>query len=168
VLVFFKDRNRLELYAGKRGAMKYIRAYRVLAASGHPGPKLREGDQQVPEGIYKVESLNPNSQFHVSLKLSYPNSFDQKQGKLDGRSRLGGDIMIHGNSVSIGCLALGDAAIEEIFSLALRSDLSQWKVILAPYDLRHPRLGNTMAARRQPRWVQFLYKDIESELRALP
>ena len=169
VLVFFKDRRRLDLYAGRRGAMKFVRSYPVLAASGTPGPKLREGDLQVPEGIYKVEALNPNSRFHVSLRLNYPNAFDVAQARSEGRTaRLGGDIMIHGNSVSIGCLALGDEAIEEIFALAQRTELDQWKVILAPYDFRHPRLGDRAVAARQPRWVQRLYGEIESELRALP
>ena len=70
--------------------------------------KLKEGDGQVPEGIYHIDSLNPNSMFHLSIRLDYPNSFDKQQGKIDGRKELGSDIMIHGNTCSSGCLAIGD------------------------------------------------------------
>ena len=89
VLVFFKDENRLHLYAGKRGGMKFVKSYPVLAASGRAGPKLREGDEQVPEGIYGVEGLNPNSKFHVSLRVGYPNAFDRAKARRDGRASSG-------------------------------------------------------------------------------
>lgn len=169
VLVFYKDENLLHLYAGKRGGMKLVKSYPVLAASGTPGPKLREGDEQVPEGIYGVEALNPNSRFHVSLRVGYPNVFDRAKGKRDGRANLGGDIMIHGNSVSLGCIALGDQAIEELFYLAATSELPQWKVILAPTDLRRPGRRRALAyATKRPAWLKELYAEIEAELKALP
>ena len=69
--------------------------YPILAASGVLGPKLREGDKQVPEGIYGAEALNPNSKFHLSIRLNYPNTFDRRMAQSDGRTQLGGDIMIH-------------------------------------------------------------------------
>jgi len=166
VLVFYKDTRRLDLYAGKNGAMKFVKTYPVLAASGTLGPKLREGDLQVPEGIYRITLLNPNSRFHLSLRLNYPNEFDIAKGRSDRRENLGGDIMIHGNEVSIGCIAIGDPGIEEIFTFAAKSELSQWKVILAPYDFR--KGGARRIASGLPRWVSSLYADIESELRALP
>src|SRR5688572_1161084 len=66
VLVGLKAERRLEVYAAdSTGVMRRIRAYPILAASGVAGPKLREGDRQVPEGIYRIESLNPNSRFHL-------------------------------------------------------------------------------------------------------
>ena len=78
------------------------------------GPKLREGDRQVPEGVYTIANMNPNSISHLSLALSYPNDFDRARAAEDGRAdnTLGGSIMIHGGSGSIGCMAVGDEAAE--------------------------------------------------------
>ncbi|MEL7023554.1 MAG: hypothetical protein AAGL69_07365 [Pseudomonadota bacterium] len=70
----------------------FLHSIDVTAASGTSGPKLREGDRQIPEGIYGIEGLNPNSAFHLSMKLDYPNAFDRRWGAADGRQRLGGDI----------------------------------------------------------------------------
>ena len=113
-LLAFKDSKQLQLYApNKQGAWQWVHTYPIQAASGGLGPKLREGDKQVPEGLYQVELLNPNSLFHVSLRLNYPNAFDKQMAALDGREQLGGDIMIHGKAKSIGCLAMGDPAAEE-------------------------------------------------------
>jgi L,D-transpeptidase catalytic domain len=89
------------------GQVVFIHSYSVLVASGHNGPKLREGDRQVPEGFYRITSLNPNSSYHLSIKLNYPNAFDQQHADEEGRDRLGGDIFIHGKAASIGCLAMG-------------------------------------------------------------
>lgn len=86
----------------------FLKSYPILGASGGLGPKLREGDLQVPEGLYRIESLNPNSLYHLSLRVNYPNATDRAKGKLDGRENLGSDIMIHGRTASIGCLAMGD------------------------------------------------------------
>src|SRR5436190_17143820 len=76
VFVGLKAERVLQVYA-KNGinGYRFLRSYPILAASGGPGPKLREGDLQVPEGIYPVESLNPNSRFHLSLRIGYPNAF---------------------------------------------------------------------------------------------
>jgi murein L,D-transpeptidase YafK len=80
-------------------------------ASGKAGPKLREGDGQVPEGIYRIDGLNPNSSYHLSLKLNYPNDFDLEQARTEGRTELGGDIFIHGKAVSIGKTRAGRVGI---------------------------------------------------------
>ncbi len=168
VLVFYKDANRIDFYAGRRGAMKFVKSYPVLAASGTPGPKLREGDLQVPEGVYRVTELNPNSRFYLSMRLDYPNAHDLSRGREDGRRKLGGDIYIHGNSVSIGCLAIGDENIKELFAFAAGSDLPQWKVILAPTDFRRNRALLRRVPSSLPAWTKALYLDIESELQALP
>ena len=73
----------------------------------------------LPEGVYEIESYNPNSKFHLSMRLNYPNGFDKKMAKSDGRDlgKLGGDIMIHGRSGTVGCFPVGDIAIEEIFTI---------------------------------------------------
>src|ERR1700733_2450934 len=123
-LVAVKTDHVLQIYASdKSGSNHWIRTYPILAASGYPGPKLREGDGQVPEGVYPVESLNPNSLFHVALRVGYPNEFDRLQAAKEGRTNLGGDIMIHGNSVSVGCLAMGDEAAEDLFVLTVDTGL---------------------------------------------
>lgn len=168
-IAYFKDKKSLELYAEKEGRMVFVKDYIARAASGEAGPKLREGDLQVPEGIYGIESLNPNSRFHLSLRVSYPNAFDRLRGREDGRRNLGGDIMIHGNEVSTGCIALGDAAIEEIFLLAALTDWAKWKVVLAPEDFRKAGPRRTQAgASTRPVWLPKLYQSIKSELAFLP
>lgn len=162
-LVAIKDENILELHAKMPGSpWLLVHTYPVLKASGTTGPKLRQGDRQVPEGIYRVTFLNPNSRFHVSLRLDYPNAFDAAMGAKDGRADLGGDIMIHGKAASIGCLAMGDAASEELFVLAHAVGLKNIKVIIAPTDFRD---GKTVAPQPgQPPWVEGLYAEIAREL----
>ena len=137
VLLGLKQERRLEVYAGAdRRSLRRIADYPILAASGGPGPKLREGDRQVPEGVYPLESLNPASHFHVALRVGYPNELDREVGRRDGRSQLGGDIMIHGGSASVGCLAMGDPAAEDLFVLAAEAGVPNVTVVLSPVDLR--------------------------------
>lgn len=132
----FKDERMVELSAPGWNAP---RRYHMTGFSGGPGPKLREGDGQIPEGVYGVECLNPNSAFHLSLKVSYPNEFDRAQALLDGRDNLGGDIMIHGGSASVGCIPIGNVAIEEVFCFAAAAGRKNVRVIIAPYDMRGGR-----------------------------
>lgn len=162
-LLGLKAEKRLELWAEKGGKWVFVHAYRVLAASGTAGPKLREGDRQVPEGIYGIECLNPNSSYHLSMKITYPNAFDRKHAKAEGRTRPGGDIFIHGKAVSIGCLAVGDAAAEELFVLVTRVSAPNVEVILAPNDLRTAKPVTDLS--RSPAWVPGLYEQIRRELR---
>ncbi len=167
VLSFVKNTKTLELYAGNSSdSLRFIKAYSVQAASGQMGPKLVSGDHQVPEGVYAIESLNPNSRFYLSLRVNYPNLRDQQMGLLDLRSNLGSDIMIHGSSVSVGCIAIGDENIAEIFHLAGQTNLSQWKLLLAPVDLRrHPPPDEVIT--RLP-WMREVYADLELEMKKLP
>ena len=162
--VALKEERLLEVFVSDGGDYKLLRRYPILAASGGPGPKLREGDNQVPEGIYKIESLNPNSTYHVSLRLNYPNDFDRAQAAKEGRTRLGGDIMIHGKAVSIGCIAVGDEAAEDLFTLAADVGLKNVTVVCSPFDFRKrkeaPPVGNS-----QP-WMTELYQRIAAELPA--
>ena len=116
------------------------RQYEMTGISGRLGPKMREGDRQIPEGIYGIEYLNPNSRFHLPLKISYPNEFDRKRATEDGRSNLGGDIMIHGGSATVGCIPIGDDAIEELFCFVAMVGRENVTVIIAPYDMRKGRV----------------------------
>jgi hypothetical protein len=166
-LIGLKQEGFVQVYAaGPDGDFKHIKTYPVLAASGGLGPKLREGDCQVPEGIYQVPFLNPNSRFHLALRVSYPNKFDRAMAKLDGRTELGGDIMIHGNQVSIGCLAMGDPAAEDLFILAAKTGRQNVSVILTPVDFRVRDLPPEVIG--LPAWTKELYKSIRAELKKYP
>lgn len=161
-LLAFKEERRLELWAGSSNGPAFVRAYRILRASGGTGPKLRAGDSQIPEGIYRVTALNPNSRYYLSLKLNYPNDFDRLRARKDGRSDLGSDIFIHGNDLSRGCIGVGNPDIEELFALAVRTGPSNTEVIIAPHDLREkppPRYTKTAAP-----WLPELYARLRERL----
>ena len=118
--IFFrvhKMEREFELWArnDNDGSYRLVQIYPIFGASGHLGPKRREGDCQVPEGFYQIDQLNPKSEFHLSLRINYPNAADQK--KSDPVAP-GSDIYVHGGQRSAGCLALGDDAIEEIYIVA--------------------------------------------------
>ncbi len=136
VMIALKEEKRLEVWAVQDSPKQraLLKSYSILAASGSVGPKTREGDRQVPEGIYKVESLNPNSLYHLALRLNYPNEEDLEAAKAEGRTNLGGDIMIHGSDASVGCLAMGDPAIEELFVLVADVGLDKVDVVIVPWD----------------------------------
>jgi hypothetical protein len=162
-LVAIKDEKALELHArADGGAWHLIHRYRILAASGGAGPKLRQGDRQVPEGLYGISFLNPNSAYHVSMRVNYPNAFDRQMAAKDGRKDLGGDIMIHGKNLSAGCLAMGDEAVEELFVLAAQTGLSNIKLVIAPTDFRQNGLPAFAAGR--PAWLPKLYAEIASAM----
>ena len=113
----FKREGHLELWSpGADGKFINVATYRVLAASGAPGPKRKEGDGQVPEGFYELDRFNPKSNFHLSLGINYPNAADRILGDAE---RPGFDIFIHGNNVTVGCLPMGDHMIEQIYLAAL-------------------------------------------------
>ena len=112
-----KHEMELELWARDADEpFRKVATYTITAPSGGPGPKRREGDRQVPEGCYTIAVFNPKSRFHLSLGLDYPNESDRI---LADREHPGGEIYIHGSAVSIGCLPLGDAGIEEVYLAAL-------------------------------------------------
>ena len=123
-LLGFKHEGELELWARKAkpakgpdtGERVLVRTFPICAASGVLGPKARSGDYQVPEGFYTIDRFNPNSSYHLSLGLSYPNAVDKARAA--GRPP-GGDIFIHGNCVTIGCLPLQDDPIEALYVTAV-------------------------------------------------
>ncbi len=166
ILVALKREMKIEVWAAAaEGRFKLVRTYPILAASGTLGPKLREGDRQVPEGVYRVESLNPNSAFHLALRLNYPNAFDRAKAQLDGRSDLGSDIMIHGPSSSIGCLAVTEEAAEDLFVLAAETRPRNIAVIISPLDLRSLDVPNDVP--NLPDWTSDLYNTIRAALKEL-
>lgn len=160
--VAIKDQKVIELHSQSQdGKWAFVHSYPVLAASGGIGPKLRRGDKQVPEGVYRITYLNPNSAYHVSMRVNYPNAFDRQMAAKDGRKDLGGDIMIHGKNVSAGCLAVGDPAAEELFVLGAEVGISNIKLVIAPTDLRKKEIA---ADPTNPSWVPKLHAEVASAM----
>jgi murein L,D-transpeptidase YafK len=115
----FKLESELELWVEKDGRFVKLATYPICLWSGRLGPKLQEGDRQAPEGFYTVapEQLNPNSRMYRSFSLGYPNVYDQSYG------RTGSFHMVHGGCASIGCYAVTDLVVDEI-----------WRVVTAALD----------------------------------
>ncbi|HHF7374551.1 L,D-transpeptidase family protein [Legionella bozemanae] len=163
-LLAFKSERKIELWAkNSNKAWKHIHDYSLTGFSGRLGPKLRENDKQIPEGVYRLVNFNPFSSMHLSMMINYPNNFDRQKGYQDGRRNLGNNIFIHGKNLSVGCLAVGDLAIDQLFILARRVGLSNIQVIIAPNDLRKSKPSTSTFA--QPRWLPELYKNIAESLK---
>ena len=148
----FKEEEVLELFVEnkKTGKFELFETYPIAAASGELGPKLAEGDAQVPEGFYFVgpTAMNPNSSFHLSFNIGYPNAYDR------AHDRTGTFIMIHGSNVSIGCLAMTDEKIEEIYSLAdaaHKGGQPFFRVHIFPFRMTKER----MAKAAGHEWIDF-------------
>ncbi|MGZ4035521.1 MAG: L,D-transpeptidase family protein [Bacteroidia bacterium] len=118
-LRIFKNDKLVEVWLKSKEQKEYklFKTYNICASSGVLGPKRRQGDGQVPEGFYNVAAFNPYSSYYLSLGVSYPNASD----KIIGKGNLGGDIMIHGNCVTIGCMPLTDNYIKEVYVLAVEA-----------------------------------------------
>jgi murein L,D-transpeptidase YafK len=114
ILTAYKKEQILQLWArpDTGDAFVLVKQYPFTAFSGVLGPKRRQGDLQIPEGLYHLNHFNPYSNFHLSMKVSYPNKSDSILGK---KGSLGNEIRIHGSCVTIGCIPIGDAAIEELY-----------------------------------------------------
>ena len=162
-LLAFKKERKIELWAkNNTQSWRHVHTYPLTAFSGRLGPKLKERDGQIPEGVYRLTTFNPFSSMHLSMMIDYPNNFDKLQASKDGRRRLGDNIFLHGKSMSVGCLAVGDRNIDQLFLLARRVGLSHIKVIISPNDLRKSKPATANFA--QPRWLPELYKQIELAL----
>ena len=113
----FKYDRQLEVWIkdNKKEPFKLFKTYKVCMQSGSMGPKRMEGDYQVPEGFYYINEFNPNSNYHLSLGLNYPNASDKI---LSDSLRPGSAIYIHGNCVSTGCIPINDQQIEEVYLMA--------------------------------------------------
>lgn len=159
-----KKTQMLFAYGMSDGKFHLIKAYKFTAMSGVAGPKLKEGDRQIPEGIYRLESFNPNSRYHLSLRVSYPNKFDRDMAKRDGRDlkKLGGDIMIHGKAATIGCIPIGDPAIEELFVIAAKTGKENVEILISPQNLL--KGSNSVASPKQPAWYPELCAKIKAKM----
>ena len=119
VRVFKRDRE-MEVWVRTADSSRFelLKTYGICALAGKPGPKRRQGDEQVPEGFYNIDLFNPQSSYHLSMRVDYPNASDRAANR---GGRLGGDIYIHGDCVSEGCLAMTDEGIEELYWLGIEA-----------------------------------------------
>ena len=150
----FKQEAQLELFMRNRATGKFdlFRTYPIAAQSGGPGPKISEGDGQVPEGFYFVPpaAMNPASRFHLSFDIGYPNEFDR------AHQRTGSEIMIHGNRVSTGCLAMTDEKIEEIYTLCAAAHAGGqafFRVHIFPFRMTTERIEAPAVFPRKDFWM---------------
>ncbi|MEM7601216.1 MAG: murein L,D-transpeptidase family protein [Verrucomicrobiota bacterium] len=148
----FKEEGQLEVWMQPEGAEEFVlfRSYPIAAQSGNLGPKEAEGDFQVPEGFYAFgeRHLNPRSSYHLSFNIGYPNEYDRFH------DRTGSYIMVHGSRVSIGCLAMTDPVIEEIYTLcsaALQAGQPFIRIHLFPFRLEPDELNEF----RDKEWYGF-------------
>jgi len=138
----FKESRELEIWMKhqENGKFQHVRTWKIAAMSGKLGPKLAEGDMQAPEGFYYVDRsrMKPDSDFHLAFNIGYPNSYDL------AHNRTGSFIMVHGNRVSIGCFAMTDYWIEEIYTLcaqALKNGQPFFRVHVFPFRMTEERLS---------------------------
>jgi murein L,D-transpeptidase YafK len=114
----FKVEEELELWARSKNKREYklVETYKFCENVGFPGPKRRQGDGQIPEGLYEINSFNPQSNYYLSLQVNYPNRADQLR---EGPADLGGLIFIHGGCQTIGCVPITDDKIKELYVAAV-------------------------------------------------
>jgi murein L,D-transpeptidase YafK len=142
-----KASSELELWMNRGGTWMLLHTYPICKWSGDLGPKLRTGDGQAPEGFYAVtaNALNPTSAYHLSFNLGYPNAYDRAHG------RTGSFLMVHGDCRSVGCYAMTDVGIEEIYALvdtALRAGQPYVPVHIFPFRMT----DDNMLKPRDVRW----------------
>lgn len=146
----FKAERELEVWVKEEDVFELFRTYPIVAMSGSPGPKLQEGDRQAPEGFYFVppSRMNPHSRYHLSFNLGYPNTYDR------AHNRTGSALMVHGDQVSVGCYAMTDSKIEEIYALtdaALRNGQKFFRVHCFPFRMTQ----ENMEMYSESKWTSF-------------
>jgi len=146
----FKKSKELELWIKQGKIFQLFKVYEICYYSGNLGPKLKSGDRQSPEGFYFVTpgQLNPFSSYHLSFNIGYPNKYDKYH------KRTGNLIMVHGNCVSIGCFAMTDPFIEEIYTivaLALSKGQKYFRVHIFPYRMT----DENMLKYKDSKWKSF-------------
>jgi murein L,D-transpeptidase YafK len=142
----FKEEKLLEVWLRSKGADKYVQygTFDICRSSGNLGPKRTEGDYQVPEGFYKVNFFNAFSDYYLGMQINYPNQSDLILGKRP----FGGQIMIHGNCVTIGCIPITDDKIRELYLICLFSKGAGHDVSVDgyPFKLTIPNLEKAKSA----------------------
>ncbi len=150
-LRILKSERVLQAWLRADGEDRLFRSYPICHFSGDLGPKQREGDLQAPEGLYSVGrgQLNPRSSYHLAFNVGYPNAYDRAHG------RTGSALMVHGSCVSIGCFAMTDARIEEIYALvddALRGGQRTVPVHIFPFAMTAEAMAKVAGSPHLPFW----------------
>jgi murein L,D-transpeptidase YafK len=147
----FKESKELEVWIKQEKKFKHFKTYKICTyGSDELGPKIKHGDGKAPEGFYIVSprNMNPLSEFYLSFNLGYPNEYDR------AHKRTGSALMIHGSCVSIGCYAMTDAGIEEIYALAdasLRNGQQFFRVHAFPFRMTEENIKKYS----ESKWIEF-------------
>jgi len=148
----FKREFELEVWLKRDGRFHRFATYPICMWSGKLGPKLQQGDRQAPEGFYTVDAsaLNPASKYHRSFNLGFPNAFDRAHG------RTGSLLMVHGNCLSIGCYAMTDPVIDEIWTLvtAALKGQKRFQVQVFPFRMTEANMARRAESTDAPFWRQ--------------
>jgi murein L,D-transpeptidase YafK len=148
----FKEESELEVWKARDdGRFYHFKTYPICNWSGNVGPKTALGDKQAPEGFYRVSTsqMNPNSQYYLAFNLGYPNAYDRA---LD---RTGDALMVHGKCKSVGCYAMTDALMEEIYTLAresLKNGQEAFEVHAFPFRMTEANLARFQGNPNMPFW----------------
>lgn len=148
----YKLESDIELWVQKNGRFERFATYPICMWSGRLGPKLKEGDRQAPEGFYTVtkDALNPNSVEHLSFNLGFPNAYDQAKG------RTGSFLMVHGGCASIGCYAVTDGVVDELWAFvtaALDNGQTRIPVHVFPFRMTEKNLRLRSGDKWAPFWA---------------
>ncbi|MGO4706961.1 2-dehydro-3-deoxyphosphooctonate aldolase [Microvirga sp. 2MCAF38] len=149
----FKEENALEVWLSRNGTYELFATYPICTWSGTLGPKIAEGDGQSPEGFYAVglNQLNPNSAYYRAFNLGFPNTYDRAHG------RTGSLVMVHGDCLSIGCYAMTDRGIDDIYRIveaALREGQREVPVHVFPFRMTSEKLGAMAGHRWAAHWAE--------------
>jgi hypothetical protein len=158
-MVALKQERMIYLFAENTHPV-LIGIYPLSTFSGKLGPKLRQGDLQIPEGVYEINGRTAS--FRLALKVKYPNVFDLRMASQDKRTTLGSDILVHNGTVSTGCLVLSMPDMQELFIAATDVGLSNVTLIIVPCDLL--KSSPDIDFSRQPAWVPQLYQSLKEKL----
>lgn len=149
----FKREFELEVWMARDGRFMKFATYPICRWSGWLGPKIQAGDRQAPEGFYSVAAsqMNPNSRWHRSFNLGFPNAFDS------AHRRTGSALMVHGGCSSAGCYAMTNAVIDEIWKLttaALSGKQKAFQVQVFPFRMSEDNLNAHGDSPHLPFWRQ--------------
>jgi len=149
----FKQEQLLEIWAGKNSNYAHIQTYKFTASSGKPGPKQQVGDLQIPEGFYQLTNFNPESKFHLSLRISYPNEADKIRNQ--NQQHIGGDIYIHGGNQTTGCIPIGDKNIAELYWLCAQTYAVTPSILIHIFPCKMEESNLTEMYNKHPEYIDF-------------
>lgn len=153
---YYKVEGQLEVWlkTAQQNSFTLFKTYSACSKSGTLGPKVIEGDLQTPEGFYKLNAFNPMSLYHLSLGVDYPNAVDKARTGKDRKT--GGDIYIHGDCVTIGCVPLTDEKIREVYVLAVEArDNGQKEIPVNIFPFRMTKVNFERQGKFFPQHIVF-------------